>query len=327
MSITAPDLTRIRRPDPDHAGHDELVVTCSACGERQHASGRALGYTCRSCGSDWRVMRCQGCRSASVVLAGVSACPRCGHDHRVRPRAVTPRQPSWLTEPDPLSVWIGGVKYLGGHAERDQPVSSGGLLLDRRGVHLRAFAELLSIRWDTVRGIDIEGPQDISERLTLARLRSLGATTWALQVAYLTVHTTNGDAIFEVNGLAPPELHARLSPRAPGPAKGRARISAHRDRTPRPGDRPGPRRPRAADHRPRAQRRAARDPGHRRALEAAPACARSGSSTRPRSRPSVPSCSPGWRRPRATLAPRAVRSFTSRPCVNAWAWTPWAAGR
>jgi hypothetical protein len=62
-----------------------------------------------------------------------------------------------------------------------------------------------------VRGIDIEGPQDISERLTVTHLKSLGAATWALQVAYLTIHTTHGDAIFEVDGLGPPELHARLS--------------------------------------------------------------------------------------------------------------------
>lgn len=212
MSIAAPDFTRTE-PEPSTPAEtdDVLDVTCAACGTRQSVSGRALGYTCRRCGSDWRVLRCRDCRSASVVLAGISTCPRCGHDHQPRPRAIAPRPPSWLTEPDPLSVWIGGVKYLGGHAERDQPVPSAGLLLDRRGIHLRAFAELFSIRWDRVRGIDIEGPQDISERLSVTRLRSLGATTWALQVAYLTIHTANGDAIFEVDGLGPPELHARLS--------------------------------------------------------------------------------------------------------------------
>jgi len=221
MSLTA-DLTERRSRvlggsvDPSAregviADPDTIDVTCAACDTRQQASGRALGYTCRTCGSDWRVLRCRDCRSASIVLAGISVCPRCGHDHHVRPRAVAPPQPSWLTEPNPLSVWIGGVKYLGGHAERDEPVASAGLLLDRRGVHVRAFAELFSIRWDSVRGIDIEGPQDISERLTVMHLKSLGASTWALQVAYLTIHTTRGDAIFEVDGLGPPELHARLS--------------------------------------------------------------------------------------------------------------------
>jgi predicted RNA-binding Zn-ribbon protein involved in translation (DUF1610 family) len=221
MSLTA-DLTERRsrviggsidpsardRAIPDQ---DVIEVTCAACNTRQTASGRALGYSCRTCGSDWRVLRCKGCRKASIVLAGISVCPRCGHDHHARPRQVTARQPSWLTEPDPLSVWIGGVRYLGGHGDRVQPLSSAGLLLDRRGIHLRAFSELFTMRWDTVRGIDIEGPQDITERLTVARLKTLGATTWALKVAYLTVHTANGDAIFEVDGLGPPELHARLS--------------------------------------------------------------------------------------------------------------------
>ena len=32
-----------------------------------------------------------------------------------------------------------------------------------------------------------------------------------MSVAYLTVRTADGDAIFEVDGLGPPELHARLS--------------------------------------------------------------------------------------------------------------------
>ena len=76
---------------------------------------------------------------------------------------------------------------------------------------MRAFAELFSITGTPCSGVDIEGPQDISERLTYPQLMALGASTWALQVAYLTVHTPDGDAIFEVDGLGPPELHARLS--------------------------------------------------------------------------------------------------------------------
>lgn len=222
MSLTAPELTGNRRIDVQDVdaplmdrtrptADDALVVTCAACGTRQHASGRALGYTCQTCGSAWRVMRCRGCRSASVVLEGTTACPRCGHEHRSAAREVSPRTPSWLTEPDPLSVWLGGVKYLGGHADRDQPVTAAGLLLDRRGIHLRAFSDLFTIRWDAVLGINIEGPLEISERMSMTRLLALGATTWAIQVAYLTVHTANGDAIFEIDGIAPPQVHARLS--------------------------------------------------------------------------------------------------------------------
>jgi predicted RNA-binding Zn-ribbon protein involved in translation (DUF1610 family) len=195
------------RPTDD----DALVVTCAACGTRQQASGRALGYTCQTCGSVWQVLRCPGCRKASVVLEGTTTCPRCGHEHQAARREGGVRTPTWLTEPDPLSVWLGNVKYLGGHADRDQPVVAAGLLLDRRGIHLRAFSELFSIRWDTVLGINIEGPLEISERMTTTRLLALGATTWAMQVAYLTVRTENGDAIFEVDGLGPPQLHARLS--------------------------------------------------------------------------------------------------------------------
>ena len=200
-------VTETARPDPD----DTIVVTCGTCDSRQDAPGRAPGFTCVTCGSAWQVLRCRGCRRATMVLTGTTACPRCGHEHRTANESVAPRVPTWLVDPDPLSVWLGGVKYLGGHAERDQPVAVAGLLLDRRGVHLRAFSELFSIGWDTITGIGIEGPLEISERMTTSHLLALGATTWAMSVAYLTIRTTDGDAIFEVGGIGPPQLHARLS--------------------------------------------------------------------------------------------------------------------
>lgn len=236
MSLTAHDPLRMRSTviggtvDPEQASgssvraahtdppadleprvdEDTIIVTCAACDTRQGASGRAAGYTCRTCGTEWRVLRCRGCRQASVVLEGVSDCPRCGHENRstTRPAAVLPE---WLTDPTPLSIWLGGAKYLGGHAERDQPVAAAGLLLDRRGFHVRAFAELFTIPWSTVRSVKIEGPADISERITMSRLVALGASTWVTSVSYLTLHTARGDAIFEIDGLGPPELRARLS--------------------------------------------------------------------------------------------------------------------
>ncbi len=218
MSITTPERTHDPEPhdtdwvtDARPAVDDSVVVTCGSCNASQRASGGARGYVCASCGTDWEVLRCRGCREVSIILANTSVCPRCGHEHQRPQVEAAPRVPAWLVEPDPLSVWLGGVKYLGGHAERDEPIAVAGLLLDRRGVHLRAFSELFSISWDTILGISIEGPVEISERMTTRRLLSLGANTWAMTVAYLTVRTTNGDAVFEVNGLAPPDLHARLS--------------------------------------------------------------------------------------------------------------------
>jgi hypothetical protein len=220
MTLTESDRTRDL--DPQDSAHwvietirptadDAVVVTCGACGTCQRASGRALGYTCTTCGSAWRVLRCRGCRKATVVLSGTTACPRCGREHQSTRHEATRRAPAWLIEPDPLSVWLGGVKYLGGHVERDEPITVAGLLFDRRGIHLRAFSELFSIGWDSVKGINIEGPLEISERLTTSHLLALGATTWAMSVSYLTIRSTEGDAIFEVVGLGPPQLHARLS--------------------------------------------------------------------------------------------------------------------
>jgi predicted RNA-binding Zn-ribbon protein involved in translation (DUF1610 family) len=216
VSLTAHDPRRTGRRRDRHAppapvaDEDLVPVTCTACGHLQHANGRAAGYTCETCGSVWRVLRCRGCRHASVVLDGVTECPRCGRSHR-SPTPASAALPAWLDQPAPLSVWLGGARYLGGHADRDQPITAAGLLLDRRGIHVRAFADIFTIPWATVRTVDIEGPLDISERITMPRLVALGATTWATTLSYLTVHTWRGDAIFEIEGLAPPELRARLS--------------------------------------------------------------------------------------------------------------------
>jgi hypothetical protein len=204
------DTPEPRPTDGPTPGSDSVLVTCGACGHRQNASGRAPGYTCQTCGSVWRVLRCRDCRHASVVLDGVTDCPQCGRSHRPRTEPA-PALPSWVLDPAPLSIWLGGARYLGGHAERDQPISAAGLLLDRRGIHVRAFADLFTIPWATVSRVDIEGPLDISDRISMPKLVALGASTWATTVSYLTVHTPRGDAIFEIDGLSSPELRARLS--------------------------------------------------------------------------------------------------------------------
>lgn len=175
------------RRDQDAAGDDWLDVTCAACGTAQHASGRSLGYLCQSCGSDWRVLRCPGCHKPSVVLDGAQRCPRCAHDYPAAAVTVSANHhPSWLTDPDPLNVWLEGVMYLGGHAELDRPVHAAGLLLDRKGIHLRAAVSPLTIHWESVYSIGIE------RRL-------------------LTVTTASGAAVFEIDGVHPDELHARLA--------------------------------------------------------------------------------------------------------------------
>jgi hypothetical protein len=184
-----------RAGDEPVAGGDTVVVTCGACDHRQRASGRAPGYTCDHCGSIWRVLRCRGCRQVSVVLDGVTECPGCGRSHGT-PTRPAPSVPAWVVDPTPLSIWLGGARYLGGHTARDQPITAAGLLLDRRGIHVRAFADLFTIPWSSVRGVEIEGPMEISERLTMSRLVAMGASTWVTTLSYLTVRTPQGDAIF-----------------------------------------------------------------------------------------------------------------------------------
>jgi hypothetical protein len=216
VSITAPDPLRTeplpapRAGDDTAVDDDTVVVTCAACNHRQRASGRSPGYTCEHCGSIWRVLRCRGCRQVSVVLEGVTECPGCGHAHGA-PTRTPPSVPAWVVDPTPLCIWLGGARYLGGHADRDEPITAAGLLLDPRGIHVRAFADLFTIPWTSVRGVDVEGPVQISERLTMSRLVAMGASTWVTTLSYLTVSTAQGDLIFEIDGLAPPELRTRLA--------------------------------------------------------------------------------------------------------------------
>jgi hypothetical protein len=181
------DPARPAENGADATGDDWVDVTCGACGTEQHASGRSLGYLCQACGSDWRVLRCPGCHKPSVVLDGTQLCPRCGHDYPAAAVAVSANhRPSWLTDPDPLNIWLEGVMYLGGHAELDRPVHAAGLLLDRKGIHLRSTHSPLTIRWESVHSLEIER-------------------------RVLTVATAGGAARFEIDGVHPDELHARLA--------------------------------------------------------------------------------------------------------------------
>lgn len=185
-----------------------LPVVCKRCGTAQHAPSRAQGYTCYACGTSWWAIRCPSCQRASVVRADTLRCPHCGHEPHGKRHD---RQPTPVAPPDTRpSVWIGGVRYLGGHPFHDGPLLAAGLLLDRRGVQARAFGDVFTIPWSSVRSVEVEGPVEVSARLTMARLAQAGGAAWAVRVSYLTVATDRGDAIFEIRGLNPPELRAKL---------------------------------------------------------------------------------------------------------------------
>lgn len=61
----------------------EAMSRCARCGEHQAVAVAAVGYRCRSCGTDWRWAVCGNCEQLHVVREELPAveCPRCHTVH------------------------------------------------------------------------------------------------------------------------------------------------------------------------------------------------------------------------------------------------------
>lgn len=106
------------------------------------------------------------------------------------------------------------TKYLGGHPAREKATTAT-LTIDDDGVRARVIRDFLTVPWSDVAGLEVEGPEQVERRVTVTRLLATGIFAFALKkkqkVAYLTVTTPDGEAIFETDKFTPEELRARLS--------------------------------------------------------------------------------------------------------------------
>lgn len=110
------------------------------------------------------------------------------------------------------------AKYLGGHpAHKRATVCT--LTIDDDGVRAKIVRPFIDVPWASVTQLSVDGPEG-SRRVTATRLLATGIFAFAFKkkrkrVAYVTVRTPEGDAIFEVQGVEPIKLRAALAWTAP----------------------------------------------------------------------------------------------------------------
>lgn len=106
------------------------------------------------------------------------------------------------------------MKYLGGHPGRDKATTCT-LTVDDDGVRARIVRNFLDEPWSAVSALDVEGPDQVQRRVTATRLVATGLFAFAFKkakrLAYLTVTTDAGEAIFETDAFTPEELRAKLA--------------------------------------------------------------------------------------------------------------------
>jgi hypothetical protein len=106
------------------------------------------------------------------------------------------------------------AKYLGGHPSqpKDKVVS---LKVDETGVIASSIRPYLTLEWDDIEDLAVEGPDQVEKRVTMTRLLTLGIFAFGAKkkqkLAYLVAKTHDGEAIFEVDKVTPEELRAKLS--------------------------------------------------------------------------------------------------------------------
>jgi hypothetical protein len=106
------------------------------------------------------------------------------------------------------------MKYLGGHPAREKATTCT-VTLDDDGVRARIIKGFLNVPWSEVSAVEVDGPDEVQRRVTATRLMATGLFAFALKkkskTAYLTITTTQGEAIFETDKMTPQELRAKVS--------------------------------------------------------------------------------------------------------------------
>jgi hypothetical protein len=105
------------------------------------------------------------------------------------------------------------IKYVGGHPARSKSTTCT-VTVDDHGVRARIIREFLNIPWSDVKGLKVDGPEDVHKRVTMTRLVATGLFAFALKkpekLAYLVVETEQGEAMFETDKMTAVELRAKF---------------------------------------------------------------------------------------------------------------------
>jgi hypothetical protein len=106
------------------------------------------------------------------------------------------------------------MKYLGGHPGREKATTCT-VTIDDDGVRARVVRNFIDVPWSEVRAVEVDGPDEVQRRVTATRLLATGLFAFAFKkakrLAYLTITTDDGEAIFETDDFTPQELQAKVS--------------------------------------------------------------------------------------------------------------------
>ncbi len=118
-------------------------------------------------------------------------------------------------------VKIDGARYLGGHPLHEKEVKELALIFDDEGFHTKlpfnrpVWVRNWSVQWPDIDAIEVDGPDQVAQRVTATRLIATGIFAFAIKkkqkVAYCIVRTRDGEMIFEIKGATVQELRAKLS--------------------------------------------------------------------------------------------------------------------
>jgi hypothetical protein len=135
---------------------------------------------------------------------------------------------AWWMAPDAFRAFgrlrqftIGKCAYLGGWPEHPKAhgneKTSNSLVVDDKGLRYRGLTTIFAIPWEQVTGMEIEGPEQASKRISGARVAMIGIFALAakkkVKSAVITVVTKDGDeAVFQTHDWLALDLHAKLTP-------------------------------------------------------------------------------------------------------------------
>ena len=109
------------------------------------------------------------------------------------------------------------VTYLGGHpAQRFGSKVESTVVLDDAGVHVRRFKDAFCIDWWDIQDVTVEGPEELTRRVTATRVVALGVVALATKKksgsCYLGIRTQGYEAKFQVERMSASQLRALFGP-------------------------------------------------------------------------------------------------------------------